>query len=161
MRNRRIALKKVAGEQNPADLLTKHSISREKLLNLVKLYDCEYREGRAESAPQLRKSVSNKGTMADGGDELGSLEPLAGAEEETVTSQPRMPHLEMNATDLDAQFPSMNAPEDDGLEDLNKDEDDDLLKEGMQIAADIAEEMVRHGRTRREHRGGEDRARAK
>ena len=161
VRNRRIALKKVAGEQNPADLLTKHSISREKLLSLVKLYDCEYREGRAESAPQLRKSVSNKGTMADGGDELGSLEPLAGAEEETVTSQPRMPHLEMNATDLDAQFPSMNAPEDDGLEDLNKDEDDDLLKEGMQIAADIAEEMVRHGRTRREHRGGEDRARAK
>ena len=99
--------------------------------------------------------------MADGGDELDNLEPLASAEEEIETSQPRMPHLEMDPTDLDAQFPSMKAPEDDGLEDINKDEDDEMLKEGMQIAANIAEEMIRHGRTRREHRGGEDRVRSK
>ena len=64
MRNRRVYLRKVDGEENPADLLTKHSLSRDRFLDLVKLYDCQYRDGRAESAPQLRTGTSSKITMA-------------------------------------------------------------------------------------------------
>ena len=48
-------LRKVKGELNPADLLTKHMPSREKLTQLVELFGCSFVEGRAASAPLLRK----------------------------------------------------------------------------------------------------------
>ena len=67
----RIEIKKVLGEQNPADILTKHSITRDKLMELVKLYDCTYLDGRPESAPQMRRGMSSKVTMADGGLDIG------------------------------------------------------------------------------------------
>ena len=47
----RIDLRKIAGEASPADLFTKHSISRERLVRLTGLFDCHCRSGRAESAP--------------------------------------------------------------------------------------------------------------
>ena len=49
----RIDLRKVAGEVNPADLLTKHSLSRERLEKLVSLHGCRYLGGRAETAPPV------------------------------------------------------------------------------------------------------------
>ena len=49
-----IIVKKVHGEVNPADIFTKHLPSKEKVHQLLKLFGCEYREGRAESAPLLR-----------------------------------------------------------------------------------------------------------
>ena len=54
-----IAVKKVRGEINPADLFTKHLASREKVHQLLGLFGCEYREGRAKSAPLLRPMDSN------------------------------------------------------------------------------------------------------
>ena len=51
VRTKRIDLRKVAGDVNPADLLTKHSMSRRRLDGLVSLYGCRHLEGRAESAP--------------------------------------------------------------------------------------------------------------
>ena len=67
VRNRRIELKKVLGTENPADLLTKHTCPGEKLRQLVALYGCVYKGGRADSAPQLREGASSKFTLADGG----------------------------------------------------------------------------------------------
>ena len=49
-----ITLKKVWGEVNPADLFTKHLPSREKVHQLLGLFNCEYREGRSAAAPLLR-----------------------------------------------------------------------------------------------------------
>ena len=49
-----ISLRKVWGEVNPADLFTKHLPSREKVHQLLGLFGCEYREGRAAAAPLLR-----------------------------------------------------------------------------------------------------------
>jgi hypothetical protein len=49
-----IIVKKVRGEVNPADLFTKHLPSREKVHQLLGLFGCEYRTGRAASAPSLR-----------------------------------------------------------------------------------------------------------
>ena len=49
-----ISLRKVWGEVNPADLFTKHLPSREKVHQLLKLFNCEYRDGRAAAAPLLR-----------------------------------------------------------------------------------------------------------
>ena len=49
-----IEVRKVWGEVNPADLFTKHLPSREKVHQLLGLFGCEYREGRASAAPLLR-----------------------------------------------------------------------------------------------------------
>ena len=49
-----IEVRKVWGEVNPADLFTKHLPSREKVHQLLSLFGCEYRSGRAEAAPLLR-----------------------------------------------------------------------------------------------------------
>ena len=59
VRSGAIELRKVRGDINPADLFTKHLSSRERVTNLTELFGCEFREGRPERAPQLRK---NKGS---------------------------------------------------------------------------------------------------
>ena len=52
-----VEVRKVAGEVNPADIFTKHLPSREKVHQLMSLFGCEYREGRAKSAPMLKKKT--------------------------------------------------------------------------------------------------------
>ena len=54
-----IELRKVNGLVNPADLLTKHLTSRERVEQLIECFNCEYRGGRAVSAPELRKNKHN------------------------------------------------------------------------------------------------------
>ena len=49
-----IELRKVRGNVSPADLLTKHLQSRDKIHQLVQLFGWEYRSGRSEAAPLLR-----------------------------------------------------------------------------------------------------------
>ena len=51
VRSRRVDLRKVPGEANPADLLTKHSHTRVKLEQLVKLFGCEHIGCRAANWP--------------------------------------------------------------------------------------------------------------
>ena len=65
VRSRRIDLRKVPGESNPADLLTKHSLSRQRIEELVALFGCRYTDGRAASAPQVKKGQSQRVSMAD------------------------------------------------------------------------------------------------
>ena len=50
-------VRKIAGEENPADLYTKHLESRAKIEQLVNLFGGEFRGGRAEAAPQLRQDL--------------------------------------------------------------------------------------------------------
>ena len=54
VRTKAITVRKVWGEVNPADLFTKHLPSREKVHQLLGLFGCECRDGRAASAPLLR-----------------------------------------------------------------------------------------------------------
>ena len=63
VRTKQIILKKVHGEVNPADLLTKFLSSKDKIEQLVKLFGLEFMSGRAKSAPLLRKKT--KDTIAD------------------------------------------------------------------------------------------------
>jgi hypothetical protein len=55
VRLKQITLKKVLGDVNPADLLTKFLTGREKLDQLIKLFGLVAMKGRAKSAPLLRK----------------------------------------------------------------------------------------------------------
>ena len=61
LRRRDFELRKVLGTENPADLFTKHMDSAAKLDGLVKLYGCEFREGRAAAAPSLKKQHQSQG----------------------------------------------------------------------------------------------------
>ena len=154
VRNRRIDLRKVDGAENPADLLTKHSLSRDRFLDLVGLYECQYRDGRAESAPQLRTSDSSKATMASGtcGRMIAPIEGGPEGQEEEMVEEvaPWIPHLALSDEDIDRRFPSLVAPDDEGLDDIIRDEDDAMLQHGIKMANDISENMLKYGRTRRD-----------
>ncbi len=60
VRSGRVLLKTVLGEENPADLLTKHSLSQERIAKLTNLFGCHYRGGRAETAPKMRSGNTTK-----------------------------------------------------------------------------------------------------
>ena len=92
VRTGRISLRKVPGLANPADLLTKHSLSRERLRDLVRLYGCEYRPGRASLAPTLRRTQGTKTTMADAATEdlTGEIESREPSEDDELI-RPVMP----------------------------------------------------------------------
>jgi hypothetical protein len=158
VRSGRVDLKKVPGTANPADLLTKHSLTREKLMELVTLFNCEFRSGRAESAPTLRKDQGNKTTMADyHNDDLpeeGEVNEVNGeiAQGETEEDQQDLlmilPHLVMTTEELNAAYPSLQAPED--FDQHNVEPAEPTLEVGMREAASIASAMRRFGRTKRD-----------
>ncbi len=85
VRTGRVDLRQIDGEENPADLLTKHSLTRARMLKLVDLFGCRYLGGRAETAPKLRTGDSSRLTMADAGKEIGTT-----CEDDYL---PIMPHL--------------------------------------------------------------------
>ena len=57
--DRTIELVKVRGEENPADLFTKHLAGQDRIHGLLRLFGCSYADGRAASAPQLRAGAGN------------------------------------------------------------------------------------------------------
>jgi hypothetical protein len=66
VRDGSIELRKVKGEENPADLFTKHLTSRDRIGCLLDLFGCRYREGRAAAAPVLRSGVgTSKGELLE------------------------------------------------------------------------------------------------
>ena len=71
--------RKFAGEVKPADLYTKHLESKAKIKQLTGLFGGEFRGGRAEAAPQLRKDLAV----------TGMLEPLYSAAEPPSGEVPR------------------------------------------------------------------------
>ena len=96
-----IMVKKVRGEVNPADIFTKHLPSREKVHQLMTLFGCEYREGRAVSAPLLRPHDREGGPPVD--------EPLpafiADVEPHDIT---RLPHMH-TTNEIEQLFPTIEA----------------------------------------------------
>ncbi len=136
VRTGNVDLRKVLGEENPADLLTKHSLSRARLEGLVTICGCTYLGGRAGSAPQVRKGESTRFTMADAEPgELDSDDVVATAQEETSPS-PCMPHLMYSAAELDARYPPLVAPPDDGLADVADDRKDGAYQHGLKRGRD-------------------------
>jgi hypothetical protein len=138
VRSKRVDLRKVAGEVNPADLFTKHSLTRERLIGLTKLFELEYRGGRAESAPLTRGSTSGRATMA----EVMAVDSGHGIEREPA---PIMPHRLHLAEELDKLYPPLEAV--DAVDDESEDKDV-LLEEGIKIARDIVTQASEFGRRR-------------
>ncbi len=67
----RVDLRKVAGEVNPTNLFTTHSLSRQRLEQLVEVHGCKHLGGRAATAPMAKTGVSNKATVASNGRVVG------------------------------------------------------------------------------------------
>ena len=141
VRSKRLVLKKVHGEENPADLLTKHSLSKERLLKLTALFGCHFRDGRAESAPLTRTGASSKITLAQADRTLASLSGIEAG------CRSRMPHNELSPAALEAQYPSLEVCPDLDLQDLTRLEDDKLYAAGMHVVQRILHEMSVSGRT--------------
>ena len=59
-----------------------------------------------------------------------------------------MPHYQLNEHDLEVQFPSLVAVEDNDIVDLARLEDESLYAAGMKVVQDIIREMSEVGRTR-------------
>ena len=141
----KVDLRKIDGDKNPADLLTKHSISEARLEMLVKVFGCRYAEGRAASAPKERKGASSKFTFADAAKELNTAVPSQ-ADDEVV-----LPHVRWSAEELEQKHPSCSVPDDASPEDGRErevDRTDVTLQRGLRIAKSIQEEMLRLGRTK-------------
>ena len=140
VRSGRIDLRKVPGEANPADLFTKHSLSRERLQSLVKLFDCWFRDGRAKGAPQMRTGKSEKSTI--------SAADMAAAVDDELPPL-IMPHLEYSQSSLDILYPSLSVAEAVDADDPLNDEEDPLLLEGQRRAQALVDACKEQGRRRK------------
>ncbi len=147
VRSRRIDLRKVPGELNPADILTKHAISRDRLIKLTDIFECKFRGGRAASAPLTRKTTGTKTTMA----EANAVEDIEDAEGVSSVGEtamnPLMPHKLYDRVQLRNLYPPLEVPEDTDDE-APDDENDDLLTEGARVVKEIIREAEELGRRR-------------
>ena len=141
----RLEVRKVPGVSNPADLLTKHSLSKDRILELIRLIGCTFREGRPAAAPQLRQGQCKQLTMAEA-EEQGLTELVADVE----LSLPIMPHLAMTVGELDKHYPALIPPAE--VDDLDPDAlvPDPCYAHGLKIASQIEKDMVQLGRTRKD-----------
>ncbi len=135
----------MAGLVNPADLLTKFSLSKERILELVRLLGCYFGDGRPAQAPALREGQGSRLTMAE-----AERSGLTGAITESELGMPIMPHTALSQEQLDLLYPAVTAPDEIDDPDLSRDEHDLTFTNGMDIAQGIARDMVAYGRTRRE-----------
>ena len=136
VRSGRIDLRKVLGEVNPADLFTKHSISRDRLMKLVNIFDCKFMGGRASAAPLTRTQASDKVKVAD----------VCGM---TVDPDPIMPHTVYTLEEMNELYPSVEVPEDPVGEDFVDPEEDHLLQEGKKTVVEFLRALEEQGRRRR------------
>jgi hypothetical protein len=105
VRTKAISVKKVRGEVNPADLFTKHLPSKDKVHQLLALFGCEYRSGRAASAPLLRPDGSDgrQGGQPTGDDPLPTFSLEGELHDESM-----LPHLYSN-DEIERMFPQIQA----------------------------------------------------
>ncbi len=150
VRTGRVELRKVLGEQNPADLLTKHSISRRRLEDLITLLGCKYLGGRAGSAPLVRKGESARMTMAQADQELSKVSAADEEQEEEGETSPTMPHLEHPLDELERLYPKFVSPPDENCEfQEESDLSDTVFQQGMKVAEEIRRASESQGRKKR------------
>ena len=112
-------------------------------MSLTKLFEAEFRGGRAASAPQTRVAAGAKPTMAE---VMAVGRHRAMGETEELSGEPIMPHRMYSVEQLDALYPPLEA-----IEELEGDEvpdGDPLLAHGLKLAEGIAHDAAAFGRRR-------------
>ena len=134
VRCKRLTLRKVLGEENPADVFTKYIVGAEKLSQLMQLFDCKYLAGRAEGAPKLRTEQRTKSELKDAGhDELNLV----------------LPHS-VTGKDLEEMHPKVVAVDDEfeHFDESLMHQQDHLGWYGMEMGLKIQAAADTHGRKR-------------
>ena len=136
MRSLRIGLSKVAGEVDPVDLFTKRSLTRECPIALTKLFEVEFRGGRAESAPLVRKAPGNRIMLAQGS--------AVTDESSQDLNNPVMHFCVHDENGLDEVYPRLQA-----VEAVDEDEpgDDEILISGNKEAEKIVKQAAKYRRS--------------
>ena len=140
VRARRVDLRKVHGESNPADVFTKHFSAENKLSGLVALFGGVFLEGRAKSAPQVKQGTGTRTTIGE------SMQPTP----DEVGINTVLPHLAYDPATLDAMHPTAIVPEeaDDGEAQQAGDQRDGILQSGLRQAEALIAATKIHGRRR-------------
>ena len=86
-------LRKVKGEVNPADIFIKHFESQARIDHLLKLFNCELREGRPSKAPELRR------------EDVAAMCEISVAESHLPSHDPSLLPHQVAADQLDHYFP--------------------------------------------------------
>ena len=102
-----IHVRKVRGEVNPADLLTEHLPSSINIGQLVKLFGCDYRQGRSAAAPLLRPNVGDGG---EGGTPASGYIPTFEVRQAEMHDAEILPHL-YSEDEVERLFPKIEASE--------------------------------------------------
>ena len=141
-----ITLKKVWGEVNPADLFTKHLPSREKVHQLLGLFNCEYRTGRAAAAPLLRPHSVDGRQGGQPADDNAYLPTYTATRADQPHDASRLPHRYPDI-EIDELFPTIEAA-------APPDNCDDWIVDDSSVQYDVMN-FSRQGRRR--ERGGDRR----
>ena len=149
VRDGAVQLYKVRGEENPADLFTKHLVCRDRIQSLLRLFGCSYRDGRAATAPRVRADAgTSKGELlrleAAGVDLVehdGRQFPTVECDGERVVealpSRPDLlPHLH---EDMEERFPRARACE--ALEDDDPVSHDGLEARGVHLGKQLTKSV--------------------
>ena len=117
LRHKDLEIRKIAGESNPADLYTKFIESKVKIEQLLNLFGAEFRDGRPEAAPGLRRGIVEAGICNSDDFEF------VGGKEALLHDTSILPHL-MTAEDIEQHFPSAEVkPLADGEADVRPEEE--------------------------------------
>ncbi len=139
-----VDLRKIDGEVNPADVFTKHSLTRERLMSLVRLFDAEYRGGRAPNAAQTRKAPIGRKTIAEADIEKEAINEI----HDDGQRDPVMPHRIYSKDQLNELYPAFTVPDAPDADDPLAGEQDHLLDHGLKRAQEIMKEAEDSGRKR-------------
>jgi len=165
-RSGRIEVRKVKGEDNPADVFTKHLPSREKVNQLVGLLGCRFDSGRPDASPEMRRERLTQTTLGqamgettttcrqafDGEFDEGVELVMQCVGEAGTAKQGVLPHLH-TADEITRLFPSMPLLEEDsefiGPDFLAPGARTDVEDRGEEIAEQILIRARREGRRRK------------
>ena len=122
LRRRELELRKVLGTEIPADLFTKHMDAAAKLEGLVQRFGCDFRDGRPEAAPQLKRVhlVASEGARS----RRTKTSNVLGCSGSVLSLQELLPHL-LPLAEMDALHPraepeqaALGEPDQTPMEDL-------------------------------------------
>ncbi len=115
-------------------------------MSLTKLFDSEFRGGRADCAAKTRTSHGSKVTMAEA--DVEALVELLAMEDQSRNDL-IMPHNVYEASLLDSLYPPLKVPEAVDAGDPQADVKDPLVEAGLEEASRVMHEAELQGRRRR------------
>ena len=104
------------------------------------MFECDFRGGRAQSAPKMRTGLGTRTELAEAN--------AVDKDEYDGLADPIMLHRSFDHDQLNLMYPRLTVPCDHDY-DYEVDQEDTLLRAGRKIAEGIVDNARRHGRRKR------------